>query len=239
MLKKQSLRCIDTTELTNPSIGGLYQAFIAHNARQCLRSFLCSCFIIALCVALLSACSKSPKLPSLDANATILAFGDSLTFGTGAATNESYPAKLQAMISRKVIAAGVPGEVSADGLARLPQALEEHQPKLLILCHGGNDFLRKLGDDNAKSNVRAMVKLATDKGISVVLIATPKPGLVVKAPAFYKEIASEFAIPFDDAMLKKVLTDNELKSDLVHPNAKGYSHIAEELAKLLKRAGAI
>jgi acyl-CoA thioesterase I len=235
MLNKQSLRCADATEITNPSIGGLYQAFIAHNARQCLCLYL----TITLCVAVLGACSKSPKLPTLDANATVLAFGDSLTFGTGAASNESYPSKLQSLISRKVIAAGIPGEVSADGLARLPQALEEHQPKLVILCHGGNDFLRKLGDDNAKSNVRAMVKLAMDKGISVVLVATPKPGLVVKTPDFYKEIASEFTIPFEDAMLKKVLTDNELKSDLVHPNAKGYSHIAEELAKLLKRAGAI
>lgn len=235
MLKKQSLRCAVANEIINPRTGGRYQAFIARSTRQCWLLY----FIIALCVALLGACSKSPKLPTLDASATVLAFGDSLTFGTGAASNESYPSKLQSLISRKVVAAGVPGEVSADGLARLPQALEEHQPKLLILCHGGNDFLCKLGDDNAKNNVRAMVKLALDKGISVVLVATPKPGLVVKTPDFYKEIASEFAIPFDDAMLKKVLTDNELKSDLVHPNAKGYSHIAEELAKLLKRAGAI
>lgn len=235
ILRKQSLLCADTKKLTNTSTGGAFQAFIAHNARQSL----CLYFAVALCVALLGACSKAPKLPLLEANATVLAFGDSLTFGTGAASNESYPSKLQSLISRKVIAAGVPGEVSADGLARLPQALDEHQPKLMILSHGGNDFLRKLGDDNTKSNVRAMVKLAREKGIAVVLIATPKPGLMVKTPEFYQEIASEFAIPFDDAMLKKVLTDNEMKSDLVHPNASGYSHIAEELAKLLKRSGAI
>jgi acyl-CoA thioesterase I len=234
-LNHESSLCAGADKLANTSTGAPYEAFIAHNARPYWGLY----FIISLCVALLSACSKAPSLPTLDANATILAFGDSLTFGTGAVSNESYPSKLQSLISRKVIAAGVPGEVSADGLARLPQALEEHQPKLLILCHGGNDFLRKLGEAQTKSNVRAMLKLALDKGISVVLIATPKPGLIVKTPEFYKEIASEFAIPFDDAMLKKVLTDNELKSDLVHPNAKGYSHIAEQLAKLLKRAGAI
>ena len=216
------------------SITGHQQPFMPLDRRQYWHLYLA----IALFSTLLSACSKAPKLPLLEANATVLAFGDSITFGTGAASDESYPSKLQSLISRKVIAAGVPGEVSADGLARLPQALDEHQPSLLILCHGGNDFLRKLGDDNTKSNVRAMVKLATDKGISVVLVATPKPGLVVKAPEFYKEIASEFAIPFDDAMLKKVLTNN-MKSDLVHPNASGYSYIAEELAKLLKRSGAI
>lgn len=204
-------------------------------ARQCWGFY----FILLVVALALGACSKSPTIPKLDASATILAYGDSLTFGTGAAANESYPAQLQKLISRNVVASGVPGETSAEGLVRLPQTLEEHKPRLLILCHGGNDFLRKLGDEQAKSNVRAMVKLALDKGIAVVLIATPKPGLVVRTPEFYREIAKEFAIPFNDVMLKNVLTDNELKSDLVHPNAKGYSQIAEELAKLLKRAGAI
>ena len=202
-------------------------------------TFLSAFCKILLLATLLTGCGKDPQVPALRNDDVILAFGDSLTFGTGAASNESYPAKLQAMISRKVLAAGVPGEISADGLARLPQALNEHQPKLLILCHGGNDFLRKLGDEHTKLNVRAMVKVATDKGISVVLMATPKPGLIVTTPEFYKEIASEFAIPFDDVTLKKVLTDNELKSDLVHPNAKGYSQIAEAFATLLKRAGAV
>jgi acyl-CoA thioesterase I len=219
----------------NTSIGGHQQAFLPRNARQ----YWCLYLLFALCALALCACSKSPKLPMLDANAAVLAFGDSLTFGTGAAPNESYPAQLQKLISRKVIAAGVPGEVSADGLARLPLALDEHQPKLVILCHGGNDFLQKLGEDKTQNNIRAMVKLAQDKGIAVVLIATPKPGLIVKPPDFYKVIAKEFALPFDDEVLKNILTDNALKSDLVHPNASGYARMAETLAKLLKRAGAL
>lgn len=190
-------------------------------------------------LAFISACGKPPPLPALDSNATVLAFGDSLTFGTGAATNESYPAQLKNLIGRNVIAAGVPGEISADGLARLPGALEEYQPRLLILCHGGNDFLQKLGDDKAATNIRAMVKLAKDKGIAVVLIATPKPGLLPAPPDFYANIANEFSIPLDDSVLKKILTDNALKSDLIHPNARGYGMVAEAIAKLLKKAGAV
>lgn len=146
---------------------------------------------------------------------------------------------MQTLIGRTVVNAGVPGEISGDGLQRLPGVLDEVQPKLLILCHGGNDFLRKLGEATAAANVRAMIKLAQAKGISVVLIATPKPGLSISPPDFYAEIAKEFAIPFNDDTLKSILRDNDLKSDLIHPNAKGYAQVAQAVAKLLKKAGAI
>ena len=203
------------------------------------HQFAAIAFAAALAATVLAGCGKAPKLDRLDANATVLAFGDSLTFGTGAADTESYPAALQRLIGRKVIAAGVPGETSQEGVARLPEALDEFKPQLLILCHGGNDFLRKLGEQNAAANVRNMVKLARGRGIAVVLIATPKPGLMPSAPEFYAGIAKEFGIPLEDGVLKKVLTDNALKSDLIHPNAKGYARIAEAVAQLLKSAGAI
>ena len=196
-------------------------------------------FTLLLSALLLTACGKGPQVPAIGSNDVILAFGDSLTFGTGASPAESYPAQLQSLIGRKVVNAGVPGEVSADGLQRLPGALEEAQPKLLILCHGGNDFLRKLSEAGAAANVRAMIKLAKDKGIGVVLVATPKPGFSVSSPDFYTAIAKEFSIPFNDNVIGSVLRDNALKSDLVHPNAQGYAQIAETLAKLLKKSGAI
>ena len=181
---------------------------------------------------------KGPQILPLVNDDIVLAFGDSLTFGTGASPAESYPAQLQTLIGRKVVNAGVPGEISGDGLRRLPAVLDEIQPRLLILCHGGNDFLQKQSE-TAAANVRAMIKLAKDKGIDVVLIATPKPGLSISAPDFYAVLAKEFAIPFNDDVLKSILRDNELKSDLVHPNAKGYAQIAGTVAKLLRKAGAV
>ncbi|HSD43738.1 MAG TPA: arylesterase [Burkholderiales bacterium] len=196
--------------------------------------------VLAACATLLAGCGeRTPPLPRLDGSAVVLAFGDSLTHGTGASTTESYPAVLERLIGRKVVSAGVPGEVSAVGLERLPEALEQLQPKLLILCHGGNDFLRKLPETQAAANVRSMVKLAKEKGVEVVLVGVPRPGLTGSPAGFYADIAQEFRIPYDGEVLKKVLTDNELKSDWVHPNAKGYARIAQSLAELLKRAKAI
>jgi len=194
---------------------------------------------ILLAALLAFGCGSKNRIDKLDGNATLLAFGDSLTFGSGAGPTESYPAVLERSIGRKVVNAGVPGETSAQGLERLPATLDEVKPQLLVLCHGGNDFLRRLDDAQAASNVRAMIELARVRGIPVVLIATPKPGLPPSVPAFYGEIATQLKVPYDDAVLRSVLLDNGLKSDMVHPNAAGYAKIAAAVEKMLKGSGAI
>jgi acyl-CoA thioesterase-1 len=189
---------------------------------------------------LLGACGGSKaKIARLEPGAVVLAFGDSLTFGTGAAKDESYPAILARNTGLHVVNAGVPGEISAEGLARLSTALDEAQPKLLILCHGGNDFLRRMDEATAASNIRAMIELAKSRGIPVVLVATPKPGIPASVPAFYGEIASQADIPLEGSVVKDVLYDSRLKSDLVHPNGKGYGAMAAAVEKVLKKAGAI
>ena len=196
--------------------------------------------VAILLAALLSfGCGSKNRIDKLDANATVLAFGDSLTFGTGAAPAESYPAVLERSIGRTVVNAGVPGETSAQGLERLPATLDEVRPKLLLLCHGGNDFLQRLDESHAASNVRAMIRMARDRGIPVVLIATPKPGIPPSVPAFYGEIASEMKVPYDDSVLRSVLLDNGLKSDMVHPNAAGYAKVAAAVERVLKGSGAL
>jgi acyl-CoA thioesterase I len=194
-----------------------------------------------LCISVLAACSsKTAPLPKLGANDVVLAFGDSLTYGTGANENESYPAVLASLIQRKVIRAGMPGETSAEGLRRLPEALDEHQPRLLILCSGGNDFLRKMSEQLAESNLREMVKLARARGIAVMLLGVPKPALFGGGSAdFYRKLAQEFNLPIEENIFGDVLHKNELKSDPVHPNAQGYRMVAEAVAGLLKKTGAI
>jgi lysophospholipase L1-like esterase len=195
--------------------------------------------ILVLVVALAAGCGDKPKLSRLPGDAVVLAFGDSLTFGTGAAESESYPAQLEKLIGRRVVRAGVPGEVTAQALARLPSALDEHSPRLLLLCIGGNDFLRRLGNSQAEANVREMVKLARSRGIEVMLIGTPEPGITVTPPPFYAGIAKQFTLPYEEAAIGDVLRDSALKSDPIHPNAQGYGVIAGRLAERLRKSGAI
>ena len=195
--------------------------------------------VLAVAFMLAAGCGKQAKLAPLPADAVLLAFGDSLTFGTGASESESYPAQLAQLSGRRVVREGVPGEVSAAGLKRLAGALDEHQPRLLLLCHGGNDFLRRLPVADAAANVRAMIRLAQSRGIEVVLIGTPEPGLTLSPAAFYAEIATEMRIPYEGEVLGKILRDGALKADQVHPNAAGYRLMAQRVYDLLKKSGAV
>jgi lysophospholipase L1-like esterase len=188
---------------------------------------------------LASGCGQQAKLAPLAPKSVVLAFGDSLTYGTGANEDESYPAQLEKLTGWRVVREGVPGEVSGAGLARLPAMLEAHQPKLLLLCHGGNDFLQRLPKDKAAENLRAMIRLAKTRGVEVLLIGTPEPGLSVTPAAFYAEIAKEFRIPYEGDVLGKILKDSSLKADQVHPNAQGYRLMAERVRDLLRKAGAL
>jgi lysophospholipase L1-like esterase len=195
--------------------------------------------LLVVLAALAAACGDAPKLAPLATDAVVLAFGDSITYGTGARESESFPAQLEGLIGRKVVRAGVPGEVSAQALARLPGELEEHRPALLVLCIGGNDFLRNLGKAQVAANVQTMVAVAKQRGIDVLLIGTPEKSLTVTPPAFYAEIAEQLGIPYEGKVIGEILRNSELKSDTIHPNARGYRLIAERVAALLKASGAL
>lgn len=198
---------------------------------------------IALPVAvalLLAACGgKPPPVPRLGPDDVVLAFGDSLTFGTGAEPSESYPAVLGRLIGREIVSAGVPGEMTDQGLRRLPQVLDQHRPRLVLLCLGGNDLLRKVDAATIEANLRAMVRTMRDRGIAVVLIGVPRPSLLPGTAAFYRTIADDLQVPLEDDVLETVLARNELKSDPIHPNAAGYRQMADAVASLLRASGAL
>jgi len=203
-----------------------------------IRTYLCVILFVSA-ILLSSACSKKPQLPPLPADATILAFGDSLTAGTGATETESYPAVLARLAGRRVINGGVPGEDSAGGVLRLPELLERERPALLILCHGGNDLLARRDHQLIADNLRTMLRTARERGVVVLLVAVPAPELSLKPPSLYEELAREFRIPIERRALPHILGKSSLKSDHIHPNAAGYRLLGEGLFEILKKSGAL
>ncbi|GAB4165917.1 MAG: arylesterase [Geothermobacteraceae bacterium] len=199
-----------------------------------LKTLGLSFVLLFLCIA----CDR-PQLSPLPADAVILAFGDSITFGTGAPQGQDYPAVLARLIGRRVVNGGVPGETTAKGKERLPKLLEEIQPHLVLLEEGGNDFLRRVDRDTTRRNLQAMIDSCRDFGVPVVLIAVPQPGLLLSDADLYQELAESNRLLLIDDELADILSDRDLKSDTIHPNAAGYRRLAEAVMERLRQHGAI
>ena len=164
----------------------------------------------------------------------VLAFGDSITYGYNVETQLNYPSQLSKLLYSDVINAGVNGELTDAGLRRLPSLLEKHKPQILIICHGGNDIIRRKSLIKAKENIKKMIELARKKNIHVVLVGVPMMEVLSLSTAqIYYEIAEELNVPFDGDSLEKILGDNYLKIDQIHPNGEGYKILANALANLI------
>lgn len=196
--------------------------------------------LVGVTLAMLAAgCrDRTPRLQPLSAQAVILAFGDSLTAGNGAPRDASYPAKLQELTGWRTINAGVPGEISAEGAKRLPGVLRRYHPDLVVLCHGGNDLLRRIARQTTATHLATMIETIRHSGAQVVLLGVPRPGILPRSADFYRQIAEQYRVPLENKVLTEILRDNSLKSDLIHPNADGYRELAEAVAAMLKRSGA-
>ncbi len=197
--------------------------------------------IFILLILLPSACEKTtPVYQKLSDEAVILAFGDSLTYGTGASEAADYPNILSQLSQRTIINAGIAGETTQTGLYRLPELLIEHQPELLILIHGGNDILRKIPEDKITNNLKQMIQLAQQQNIKVIMLGVPEPKLFnLTSAAFYQQVATDLNIPIDLDTIPEILGNNRLKSDTIHPNDQGYQLMAKNIYQLLQTSGAL
>ncbi len=188
--------------------------------------------------ALLGACG-SPQLPRLGPDATILAFGDSLTHGVGASPEASYPAVLAKRLEREVVRSGEPGELASEGRQRLPRVLDRVEPDLVLLCHGGNDILDGRDPAAIRADVEAMVRTIQDRGMAVVLIGVPARSQLGGTAELYYEVAEATGVPLEATALETIVADASLKSDPVHPNAAGYRKLAQAVHRLLIDTGAV
>ncbi len=192
----------------------------------------------------LGACGrKAPPTKPLPSGSTVLALGDSLTFGTGAAPEASYPAQLQALTGWQVINAGVPGDTAVQGAARLPALLGEHQPALVLICLGGNDFLRGMPEHALRSSLRKAITLARAAGAQVMLVAVPRPAVmlgfsgVLSDHPLYGELAEELQLVLLRQAWSEVLVESKWRSDPIHANALGYAEFARRLKSTAVASG--
>ncbi|WP_265942411.1 arylesterase [Dechloromonas sp. A34] len=198
---------------------------------------------VLVAAAVLGACGKKSKLPAIAPGKTVLAFGDSVTFGTGAASGEDWPTLLASRTGWQIVNAGIPGDTAEAGRGRLRGLLDEHQPALVIVEIGGNDFLRRRSAKAVKDDLRSIVQTVRQGGAQVVLVAVPELsllGVVARRPAdspIYRELGEEEKVPVIEDVFAEILGRPELCADQIHPNAQGYREMATGIHAALKTMG--
>ena len=197
-----------------------------------------------LALSVLAGCGpKSPPVTALPSEATVLALGDSLTSGVGAKPGEDWPSLLAQSTPWDIINAGISGNTSAQGLARLPTLLQAHSPDLVIVGLGGNDFLRRLPTEQTRSTPTDIVKTIQAANAQVVLVGIPVANLLAAASGslsdhpMYEAIAQDLKVPLVGDIWGPILSDPELRADTVHANAEGYATFAQALEGALRKQG--
>jgi acyl-CoA thioesterase-1 len=172
---------------------------------------------------------------ALAAPLAIVAFGDSLTAGYGVAPGEAFPEQLQAALQARghdvsVTNAGVSGDTSADGLARLEWSVPA-EADIVIVELGANDALRGLDPAGTRSNIDAIVAKLTERGQAVLLAGMMAPrnlghSYVEQFDAIYPDVASEHGVTLYPFFLEGVATDSRLnQADGLHPTGEGVRRI--------------
>jgi len=163
----------------------------------------------------------------------IVGLGDSLTEGVGANPGGAYPAVLSRELAFPVVNQGRRSDTTADALARLSEVLER-DPRLVIVLLGGNDFLRQVPRRETKKNLAEVVRRLQDHG-AMVAIAGMRLGLFTdEFSPIYKETAEQFGAYYISQVMQGILSDPQLKSDPIHPNAAGYRLLGQPIAEKLK-----
>jgi len=207
------------------------------------RKLLIPAAILVILIIWLLFPSPYSRVRNLESHgAHIIAFGDSLTAGYGAAPGEDYPSDLSKLIGRDIINAGVSGDTTDSALARIDADVLQRDPRIVIVGLGGNDFLRGAPIQTTEANLRSIIKQIQAAGAMVVLLGFNFPSITANYGTMYKRVASDEGCLLVPDLLHGIIANPALKSDEIHPNAKGYALLAERVAgpcrKLIRKADA-
>lgn len=198
-------------------------------------------FLFATTATLIVGCSSTTNHTKITTGSTVIALGDSLTFGYGASSETAYPVVLAKKTGWNIINEGINGDTSEGVLNRLDSIIEQ-KPKLVLLGIGGNDVLRRVSPSVTSDNITKIIQKLKKENIPVVLIAEPHfsaSALFGKASdnPIYEKIAESEKVPVFLDGWSSILSDNSLKSDQIHANSQGYAKFAEMLYDFLKEQG--
>lgn len=166
---------------------------------------------------------------------TIICFGDSLTYGTGAGKEMDYPSQLSKMIGTPVINAGVPGDTTARALQRLERDVLSKLPDLVLITLGGNDLKNGVAKDRAFQNLRIIVESIQNTGARVILGGIKFP---IRDRGFgraYQELSEETGAVLITNIFDGIMGNRKLMSDPIHPNDEGYQIIAERFHEAMRQ----
>lgn len=183
--------------------------------------------------------------PALAKTPEILAFGDSLTSGFGLPADQSFPKRLEAALHEKglqvrVVDAGVAGDTTAGGLARLDWALAD-KPDLVILELGANDALRGIDPAVVRANLDKMVAKVQASGATLLLAGMRAPAnwgeeYQHRFDRIYPELARQHDVPLYPFFLDGVALQPGLtQQDGLHPNERGVAIVVDRIAPIVAR----
>jgi acyl-CoA thioesterase-1 len=188
---------------------------------------------IALLVVPVGGCRRSGTITNAyPSGSHVIAFGDSLTEGYRVDPGQGWPEQLSAIVGRPILNRGVSGNTTGDALERLERDVLSQDPRIVLVCLGGNDMLRRMPADPQFDTLRTIVRRIQGKGALVVLIGTEGYKILTKVDygARYEALARETGAVYVPDLMKGVLTDPALMLDEIHPNARGYAKIARRIA---------
>lgn len=211
-----------------------------------IRLFNAVAATIALLAALLAVAPAFGGAARAEGTIRILALGDSLTAGYGLAAEDSFPARLQAALRDRgapaeVIDAGVSGDTSAGGRARLDWVLASAKPAFAIVELGANDGLRGLAPAETRANLEAILTRLKAAGVGVLIAGMiAPPNLGREYGDAFNRVFPELARAHDAALypffLDGVAARAELlQADGLHPNARGVREIVRRMAPAVAR----
>jgi len=177
--------------------------------------------------------SSSPRRTVGSIGETIVCFGDSLTYGTGAGTGMDYPSQLSRLIERPVINAGVPGDTTARALHRLERDVLAKSPDVVLITLGGNDLKNGVAKDIAFENLKKIVEALQEQGARVIIGGLKFPLRDRGFGKAYRKLADETGASLIPNILEGIFGNRDLMSDPIHPNDKGYKIMAERFQEAM------